>query len=306
MRTLTLSCALALSVLLASSCANADEWYEKESNDCSGIRSLADAIAAYTGAPLGISVQRGAGTGNYYVTLPANTLNMLSTKQEQQINVVQLDKSKADGLRRAFANEAGATKVPMFEKTGISRVAMTLPSLLGKATNLAFNFLFAQADATATAINEVRGYIAEGGRVYDWLTVLRRKDDDNIFLSISTEYQVNLGNEIRTFVVQDCIYPAAVTVSEFESVAPLGPKGYTQIIRRLPDQRWALWDNEEQRYMTLGGYFKYLYQAGGFYYFEQGGDLQRVSLFGGPWQFMYASDRPSGAWHNTYTKMIAR
>jgi hypothetical protein len=98
---------------------------------------------------------------------------------------------------------------PKFVKSGISKAAMILPPNLGMAANFAFNYLMSQADATAAAITEAAGYIAEGGDLYKQLTLLHRKGDDNVFLSISDEYAVSLGAETRTFVLQDCIYPVS-------------------------------------------------------------------------------------------------
>lgn len=86
--------------------------------------------------------------------------------------------------------------------------------------------------------------------MYDKLTVLRRAEDDNFFISISTEYAVSVGVEGRTFVVYECIYPVAVTVQEFVSVAPLAKPQYPQILKKLPDQRWVLWDMAVHRKST--------------------------------------------------------
>lgn len=258
---------------------------------------LSDAITAYTGPLLGITIQQDSSSKNYFVNLAATELSALTAK-EQQRNVVQLDKSKADNLRNVFANASESIKVPMFATAGISRATMLLPPITGQVANLAFDFLFSLADSTAAAINETRGYIAQGGTVYKWLTLLKRKTDENIFLSISTEYGVVVGSETRTFVIQDCIYPVSVFVKEFETTDQFNNK----IIRAMANGTWSQWDIEDKKYDSQT--YLYSHQQAGFYYFDHG--KYRISFVGGPFQILYSGDSQTGTWKSFYRTVIAR
>jgi hypothetical protein len=281
------------------------EWFETEGVNCSGSRAAADAVAALTGPPSGVSINRGE-RDYFFALISAAEFNSLLQNADQERNGVQLDKAKSSDLRNAFMEVAEFIEVPMLIKKGISLSTMVLPPLTGRGTNLMFNFLFAQSDTAALTLKQVAAFIAEGGRVYMRFTRLKREQDNNFFISIATEYSVPVGNESRTFIIQDCVYPLAVAVQEFVSVAPLQKPQYPQILKRLADGRWALWDTEENRYMILGGYFRYINQSEGFYFFEWNSQLVRVSFTGGPWQFMGPEDKQSHVWHNTYFKVLAQ
>jgi hypothetical protein len=289
--------------------AEADEWYRTEAANCSGERALGDAISALTGG--GVALGSGDGFGKYYVPLSATILNSMATQNAEKIeNLKALDASQAKTLKNLFLAAAENAKVPTFINVGTSiATGLLLSPVGGTATGLAFNFLFSRVDANTVSVHDVGLFFAEGGEVYRRVVLKRRQGDENPFLFTTSEYRVSVGAEKRTFVVDGCIYPVAVSVSEFETTGQFNNK----IIKSAGNNKWTTWDVDDKKFE--GEPYTYVYQAGGYYYFEReqmesnqivGKNLYRISLFGGPFSTMDYDTRPDGKWKNFYLKVIAR
>ena len=151
--------------------------------------------------------------------------------------------------------------------------------------------------------------IASGGEFYEQLSMLKRAEDDNVFLSSITGYRISLGKENRSFAIYGCVYPVAVDVKEFHTKGQFNNK----IVRPIAANVWQTWDVDDNRFE--GEPLTYIYQAGGFYYFEKdaiennllvGRDLYRISFLGGAWQFMHYNERPNGSFKTYYSNVDAQ
>jgi len=291
--------------------ANSAEWFTTEGASCSGNQILGDAIAALTGG----GVQPAGTSPNLFLRLSASDLNSFSGPHSEKIsNVKTLDGTSSKNLRELFLSRAEKQQVPFFATYGSGIfTALTLPGPIGTAADIAFSYLFSKLDANAATIREAGLLIADGGEIYNRQTLLQRANDENLFIVASTEYRVHLGNELRSFVVLACVYPISVTVKEFETVAPLANPRFPHILKLQPDGKWREWDTEDQRFIFEPR--KYLYQTGGFYYFESdsmqndrvvGRNRERISILGGGWQTMDYNAQPNGQWKNFYSKMAIR
>lgn len=289
--------------------ARAAEWYESEGASCSGYQPLGDAISAITGG--GLQINSAGGPGNFFASITATELNSFaSPNQEKILNTKQLDSSTAQSLRNLFATAAENVKVPSFVTYGSAlATGLLLPPKLGTATGLGISYLLSLKDAFAADIHDVGLFIAAGGEVYKRETLLRRQTDQNEFVSSSTEYQVMVGNEKRAFVIQNCIYPLKITVSEFDTTGQFNNK----IIKPVGGNNWKQWDIDDKKFDSW--VYTYIYQTGGYYYFESdevqnnvvvGKNLYRIGLFGGPFSTMDYDTRPNGRWKNFYLKVIAQ
>jgi hypothetical protein len=302
---------LAIGLVWFPNHAASAEWYAVEGESCSGNTTLSAAVMAITGG----GVQVGGSTGAYYAIVPAAQLSAFAKPNSERIDgKKQLTQQTAASLRGVFAGVAGDMKVPMWVNVGTNLfVGLSLPARTGTAMGLMFNYLFSLKDTNAQSVQNVVPFIAEGGSVYNRATLLQRVSDQSLFLAYSTEYQVSVGAETRSFAVYACMYPLDVIVNEFETVAPLFDPRYPHLVKKRPDSRWQEWDTQDNKYIFEP--LDYQKQEGEYYYFETdvienskviGGDLERISVLGGKWQRMDYDTRPNGPWKNLMLKMVAR
>lgn len=298
---------LSFLLYLPSPAINAAEWYMQEDASCAGNRAAGEAIAAITGG--GLKLNSGNGPGKLYATIDSpNFRSIFNSKQDNISNYVTLDQNQAKSLSKIFIGISDDIKVPMAVNvaSGVF-TAIALPAASGTIAGAIFTYLFSEIDAAAVPIREAGLFIVTGGSVYRRLTVKQRQSDGNLFALASTEYTVKIGNEQRTFVVNACTYPIRLNVNEFQTEGP-----YNNKIIKQSDGYWKVWDIEDKRFG--GEPLKYLYQSGGFYYFDRSKgisgvsafDLHRISFIGGPWQFQNYDERPNGKFNTLYGSTLIR
>lgn len=304
--------ALALGTNLCSGFAHTAEWYAGEKAECYGIDdSLSAAVHALD--TNGRSPLRSAGS-TMYVSLGADDLKAASEPLGQSRLLKVLARSDAANMRRLFTDVAKYVRVPWFVNPTVSIFsAYTLQTGPGLVSGQLMNSLFALKDAYASDVKSIGELMAEGGAFYEHVSVKRRSQDGNFFAVVADEYRVLVGQERRTYVIHTCVFPADIAISAFELPVPSNPNWVNRILKKQEDGSWRMWDGKYNEFQ--GGPYQYIYQSGGYYYFEQpqmlnnvvvGNNLYRVGILGQGLEEMDAVDRPNGKWNRFNTVSVAK
>lgn len=245
------------------------------------------------------------------MVLDAPTFNSMMPSKYNKFSEIILSKEQANSLRKMFINTSEEIKVPViFDITLSLFTGLYLPARIGTASGLFYSHLFAgKINAASASIRDVGLFMAEGGRIYRRVSILRRESDRNFFALVSSEYTVSLGAESRTFVVFGCIYPIKILVSEFETKSPYNNK----ILKQIAPSLWRTWDLEDKRFS--GDVYRYIKQESDYYLFERdaivnntvvGQDLYKISVTGGEWQVLHYNERSTGVFSILYPATVSR
>jgi len=280
-------------ILAYGSATHAADWYSKVDFGCFGDNNIASALSVWLPQQIDL---RNAGGQQYYVALEkARIDSALATPK--QVASLKLDAAQAKSLRAVLVRLADNYSVPVFAELGTSFLGgVTLNLAQGTVFSSVMSALSGLKNAQSANVRALSLLVAEGGEVLQILAA-KQNEDRSTFAILTTEYRVQIGREVRRFPLRGCVYPVEVLVKEFET----NEKFSNKIIKPREGGVWGVWDIEDSKWDS--DELKYNYQDSEFYYFTRNGtEKQRISMWGGPWQF----DAGGSTYKNFGLKMTSR
>ncbi|WP_238527641.1 hypothetical protein [Pseudoxanthomonas spadix] len=266
------------------------DWYAKASGSCAAATASATDVLRTIGLEGPVLVA--STNGHVYVKLQVRDMFKGSSLAPAQIlSTVVLDKARAQSLRDYFKRQAAGFEVPLVADLSLSGIA----GLAGAGT--AYAVFAHERDAIAVSLRTAAMLVAEGGRLE--IVLVPKLSADAPHARILSRYVAPIGKEERSVVIQNCVIPVRVEVTEFRTLHPLNAK---KIIRQSSGT-FKQFDLEEPQvdseYEVIGQDFHYIY-------LREPTDstpsrLYRISFRGGPMQHQNSA----GTFQTLYAEVSA-